>query len=116
MTDNKFLKLAVIAMVASLAFTAKVASAGGLSCDDWSFDDSSCPAYIAPSGRMAESTTPATVGMQCSDWSFDDPSCPAFSSATAAGGMEPVSTGGAEEGAKCSDWSFYDKGCSAYIQ
>lgn len=117
MTNNKFLKLAVMAMISSAAFTAQVASAGGLSCDDWSFNDQSCSAYIRPSGKMAEGVQQAITGVFCADWSYNDPSCPAFPTATAAGGMQPSGAGmrGTAEGPLCSDWSFNDKSCSASI-
>ena len=119
MTNNKFLKLVVMAMISSMAFTAKVALAEGVSCGDWSFNDPSCSAYIKPSGKMAESNVkPDTVGVNCADWSFNDPSCPAFPTKTAAGGMQPsgVDMRGAVDGPQCSDWSFNDKNCSAFIR
>lgn len=118
MTNDKFLKLAVIAMISSTAFTAQVASASELYCNDWSFGDRGCASYIESSGEMAEGSVQTTIGMQCSDWSFSDPGCPAFPTATAAGGMEPsgVSTTGAAEGPQCSDLSFHDNSCSAFIR
>lgn len=119
MTSNKFLKLAVMAMISSAAFTAQVASANTLSCSDLSFHDQSCPAYITPSGKMEEGNVrPDIVGVQCADWSFSDPGCPAFPTATAAGGTEPsgASMTGAVEGPQCSDLSFHDSNCSAFIR
>ena len=118
MTNSKLLKLTVMTMVAAAAFTTQVASAEGVLCDDWSYNDPSCSAYIKSSGNIAEGNVKqTTAGVFCEDWSFNDPSCPAFPSTTAAGGMQPsgeVMKSGTE-GSQCADWSFNDKSCSAFI-
>lgn len=116
MTNSKLLKLAATSLISALALTSQLASAEGAFCNDWNFNDPSCSSYIKPSGKQAESNVkPIAVGVFCEDWSFNDPSCPAFHTATAAGGMQPVSMKGGTEGPLCSDWSFNDSSCSAYI-
>lgn len=118
MTNTTLWKLAAIAMISSMAFTARVASASGLSCSDLSVSDPGCPQYIMSSEKMSEMGSSTSASLHCNDWSVYDPSCPAFLSATAAGGMESYGpTGGAEGsgGPQCTDLSVYDSRCTSFI-
>ncbi len=80
-TNGRFLNLAALALVSSLAFPAQMAlAAEGASCGNWSFNDPSCSAYIKPSGKMTEKTNEmvSSEPASCGNWSFNDPSCSAY--------------------------------------
>ncbi|MEW5943921.1 MAG: hypothetical protein AB1710_08730 [Pseudomonadota bacterium] len=110
------------------AYAAMGEEMSGRACEDWSFNDSNCPAYIAPSltteGKPAFGAPSGGLemkeGLGCEDWSFNTPGCSAYIDRTAMAGKpafgEP--SGGLEmkEGLGCDDWSFNDSNCRAYIR
>lgn len=79
MTKNKLLAFALASSIA-MVLTAQVASAEeGASCGNWSYNDSSCSAYIKPSGMKAAANEKVQVEAEnCGDWSYNDPSCSAY--------------------------------------
>lgn len=79
MTNSKLLKLAALALVSAATFTTQAAFADGLSCSDWSFNNSGCAAYLKPTEKKAEAIVTASAGgTVCSDWSFNDSGCSAY--------------------------------------
>jgi hypothetical protein len=100
-----------------------------LSCEDWSFNDSRCSAYLAPStGKAAYGEPSGTVmrseteiPLSCEDWSFNNPQCPAYLARTtgkaAYGEPSGKMTGSETEiPLSCEDWSFNNPQCPAYLR
>jgi len=115
MTNTKLLKLAALALVSATALSAQLAFAGGASCSDWSYNDSSCSAYLNPSEKKAAANvTAAADGASCSDWSFNNAGCSAYLKPSEKKAEAVVAS--ANGNAFCADWSFNDAGCSASVR
>jgi hypothetical protein len=115
MTNSKLLKLAALALVSATALTAQLAFADNASCGNWSFNDSSCSAYIKPSVKAAEANVTASAEpASCGNWSFNNPSCSAYIKPSAKKAEAIVSA--SAEPASCANWSYNDASCSAYIR
>lgn len=111
------LHLKAITALIGLGLLSSQASFGkDLSCTDWSFDNSHCPAYVA-SGHAASALPSGNLQpAQCTDWSFDDPHCAAHLSPSSHLASADPASAASPAGATCADWSFNDSACSAYIK
>lgn len=131
--------LSVAALSGNVLYAAEtsgmsLSSMGKVSCEDWSFNEQGCAAYIdsklaSESGKAAFGTPSSVMPMStekssCADWSYNDSGCPAyiertsFAAGKAAYGM-PSEEGGIMSGRalmSCEDWSYNDSNCPAYIK
>lgn len=118
------------AMSGNLAYAAMDEYMSSRACEDWSFNDPNCPAFLAPSmtteGKPAFGTPStgmeALEGRGCEDWSFNDSNCSAYIDRTAGAGKAAfgIPSGEismpADLSLSCEDWSFNDSRCAAYIR
>lgn len=104
-----------------LAYADAMAPAGGvvlnLSCDDWSYNNSGCRAFLPTSSGKAAYGEPARMGMQtakaggfCDDWNFDQHCRPGLREGKAAFG-EPTRILPAHCTVDGNDWNYNDPSC-----
>lgn len=105
-----------------LAYADTMAPSGGvvlnLSCDDWSYNNPGCRAFLPTATGNAAYGEPSGMGMQkamargafCDDWNFDSHCRPGIAEGNAAFG-EPTQTLPAHCRVDGYDWNYQDPAC-----